>query len=163
LLMQPIHLAIGLVEGIVTAAVVSFVWKAKPEIIKQGAGLKVQTPIKGVVIAIGIAAILTGGILAWFASSNPDGLEWALLRTTGKEELQPPKDKIHETLAALQDKTAILLDYNFKQNRASFETENKAASVSWHGINAGTSLAGIIGGILTLAVAFIIGAVLRRT
>ena len=31
LLMQPIHLGIGIVEGLVTAAVVSFVWKAHPE------------------------------------------------------------------------------------------------------------------------------------
>ena len=35
LLMQPIHLAIGVVEGLVTAAVVSFVWKARPEIIEK--------------------------------------------------------------------------------------------------------------------------------
>ena len=163
LLMQPIHLAIGIVEGIVTAAVVTFVWKAKPEIISQGAGLKIQSPMKGAVIAIGIAAILTAGILAWFASSNPDGLEWAMFRTAGKEELQPPKDKIHETLAALQEKTAILPDYNFKQNSASVETETKEASDSWPGISAGKSFAGIIGGILTLAIVFIIGAVLRRT
>ncbi len=33
LLMQPIHLAIGVVEGLVTAAVVTFVWKARPEIL----------------------------------------------------------------------------------------------------------------------------------
>ena len=33
LLMLPIHLAIGIVEGLVTAAVVSFVWKAHPEIL----------------------------------------------------------------------------------------------------------------------------------
>jgi cobalt/nickel transport system permease protein len=34
LLMQPIHLAIGIVEGLATSAVVLFVWKARPEIIK---------------------------------------------------------------------------------------------------------------------------------
>jgi len=28
--MQPIHLGIGIVEGLVTAAVVGFVWKAHP-------------------------------------------------------------------------------------------------------------------------------------
>ncbi|MEJ2040022.1 MAG: energy-coupling factor ABC transporter permease, partial [Desulfosarcinaceae bacterium] len=33
LLMQPIHLAIGIVEGLVTAAVVGFVWKARPELV----------------------------------------------------------------------------------------------------------------------------------
>ena len=31
--MQPIHLAIGVVEGLATAAVVSFVWQARPRIL----------------------------------------------------------------------------------------------------------------------------------
>jgi len=30
MLMQPIHLAIGLIEGIITATIVTFVWKARP-------------------------------------------------------------------------------------------------------------------------------------
>ena len=34
-LMQPIHLAIGIVEGLVTAAVVTFIWKARPEILNM--------------------------------------------------------------------------------------------------------------------------------
>ena len=34
LLMQPIHLGIGIVEGFVTAAVVTFVWKARPEVLE---------------------------------------------------------------------------------------------------------------------------------
>src|SRR5512138_692501 len=37
LLMQPIHLAIGLVEGLVTTALVLFVWKARPEILEIAA------------------------------------------------------------------------------------------------------------------------------
>lgn len=163
LLMQPIHLAIGIVEGIVTAAVVSFVWKARPEIITQRASLKVETPIKGIVIAIGIAAVLTGGILAWFASSHPDGLEWSMFRTTGKEEMAAPADNIHKTLASIQEKTAILPDYNFKQTISRNESEAEKTSESWPGINAGTSFAGIIGGILTLALAFLIGTILRKT
>src|SRR5674476_993267 len=34
LMMQPIHLAIGIVEGLVTATVGAFVWKARPEILE---------------------------------------------------------------------------------------------------------------------------------
>lgn len=37
LLMQPIHLAIGVVEGLVVAVIVSFVWKERPEIIEKAA------------------------------------------------------------------------------------------------------------------------------
>src|SRR3989339_132582 len=35
--MQPIHLAIGIVEGLVTTAIVSFVWKARPKILEMAA------------------------------------------------------------------------------------------------------------------------------
>jgi cobalt/nickel transport system permease protein len=40
LMMQPIHLAIGIVEGLVTAAVVVFVWEAKPEILEMNVAQK---------------------------------------------------------------------------------------------------------------------------
>ena len=90
LLMQPIHLAIGIVEGIVTAAVVMFVWNARPEILDAAAHLKQigQISIKKVLIGLLVAAVIIGGALSWFASANPDGLEWAMFKTSGVEELE---------------------------------------------------------------------------
>jgi len=41
------------------------------------------------------AAVVTGGVLSWFASSNPDGLEWAMFKTAGTEELDTPSKDIH--------------------------------------------------------------------
>jgi cobalt/nickel transport system permease protein len=66
LLMQPIHLAIGIAEGIATAAVLCVVYKARPNI-----------------AVFAVAALLVGGVLSMFASSNPDGLEWAIGKVTG--------------------------------------------------------------------------------
>ena len=88
LLMQPIHLAIGLVEGIVTTAVVTFAWNARPEVLLSAAQ---NAPIKGISLrkflaGLAVAAIITGGALSWFASSYPDGLEWSMARTAGTEE-----------------------------------------------------------------------------
>jgi len=45
LLMQPIHLAIGVVEGLVTAAVVIFVWRTRPELFEGADEGKVQDGI----------------------------------------------------------------------------------------------------------------------
>ena len=45
LLMQPIHLAIGIVEGLVTAAVVLFVYRAQPELLARNAA---GEPLRGV-------------------------------------------------------------------------------------------------------------------
>ena len=74
--MQPIHLGIGIVEGLVTAAVVTFIYKARPDFINSTE--PVQTPaltMKQVVVTLLTVAIFTGGFLSWFASEHPDGLE----------------------------------------------------------------------------------------
>ena len=168
LLMLPIHLAIGLVEGLVTSGVVSVVMAARPEILTAAAD---RTPlgisVKKAVLGIAAAAVLTGVALSWFASANPDGLEWAMLKTSGKEEIQSG-EKLHGLLASLQEKTAFLPDYGFKKSGTPTEpidakTETAtAAKEAWPAVNAGTSVAGLVGGVFTLLLAGLIGFGLSR-
>lgn len=89
LLMQPIHLAIGIVEGLVTAAVVTFVWKARPEVLGAAEDSFKFGRIgrRKVLLIFLIAAVVMAGALSWFASSDPDGLEWAILKAGAKHEL----------------------------------------------------------------------------
>jgi ABC-type Co2+ transport system permease subunit len=66
-LMQPIHLGIGLVEGLATAGVISFIWKARPEIIdrairEQPIG---QVPVRNILVMFLFATGFIGGIFAW--------------------------------------------------------------------------------------------------
>ncbi|NLM62010.1 MAG: cobalamin biosynthesis protein CbiM [Clostridiales bacterium] len=151
LLMQPIHLAIGIVEGLVTAVVVTFVWKVRPEILDNTVTGKTsgKTSIKTIVTVFLIAALVIGGFVSWFASSNPDGLEWSMERTAGTAELEAPDSVLHNVLAAIQDKTAFLPDYSFK-------TEADAEATGY----TGTSVSGIVGGGLTLALAGLIGLII---
>ena len=86
LLMQPIHLGIGIVEGLATVAVLSFVRKARPGSI-GGPVPAGNRSTRTVLLGLLSAAILLGGFLSWFASQAPDGLEWAIHKTTGGEEL----------------------------------------------------------------------------
>lgn len=91
LMMQPIHLAIGLVEGLVTAAVLNFIFKMRPEILVRtadGAGNAHRRSTRKVLAAIAIMALLIGCGLSVFASSLPDGLEWAISRVAGDQFLQ---------------------------------------------------------------------------
>lgn len=81
LFMQPIHLAIGIAEGALTAAVVIFVWKARPEILGVPIRSSRLSMEKILIIFLG-AAILVGGVLSRWASRQPDGLEWAISRTS---------------------------------------------------------------------------------
>lgn len=160
LLMQPIHLAIGVVEGLVTAAVVTFVWKARPEILERSARGEAlgNISMKKVLTGLIAAVIVVGGALSWFASANPDGLEWSMFRTAGKEELEAPHG-IHETLSEIQKKTAFLPDYGFKENESenAEEPADKETEEVWPAVSAGTSVSGIVGGILTLALAAFTG------
>jgi len=85
LLMQPIHLVIGFVEGIVTAAILGFVYKMRPEIMEcvlDREAIKSSINRK-VIIAFAVIALFAGGVLSQFASSNPDGLEWAIQKVAG--------------------------------------------------------------------------------
>jgi len=160
-LMLPIHLAIGLVEGITTAAVVMFVWKSRPEILSDSFSLHVVKgySIRKVIIGFAVAAVIVGGALSWFASSHPDGLEWAMFRTAGVEELSSPENGIHSSLAAIQEKTAFLPGYGFKTEKSPTGEETAEA---WPAVNPGTSVSGLVGGLLTLCLALLIGFIIKR-
>ena len=117
LLMLPIHLAIGVVEGLITAAVVTFVWKARPELMEAAPPAAPGPPrsFKPVILGLVALAIFTGGLLSWFASTHPDGLEWSVKGVTGKEEMEAPKQGVHGAMAWIQEKLAFLPDYDFKK------------------------------------------------
>jgi cobalt/nickel transport system permease protein len=166
LLMLPIHLAIGIVEGLVSAGVVCFVWKARPEVLELAAEPQPLAfpPIRNVLIGLLLVTAITGGALSWFASAHPDGLEWSMFHSSGKEELLTPAEGAHRFLGEFQEKTALLPDYGFKQPDAGepVEGESAAKEEPWPAVSAGTSFSGIVGAILTMVLVGLIGVVLRR-
>ncbi|AHF10978.1 MULTISPECIES: energy-coupling factor ABC transporter permease [Dehalobacter] len=164
LMMQPIHLAIGIVEGLVTAAVLTFVWKARPELIEKQVSGKISgnTSIKRIIYGLAIAAVIIGGGLSWFASSNPDGLEWSMEKTAGITELAE-SGGIYGILADIQSKTAFLPDYSFKNDSSVSEEQvsETSAEVAWPAVDAGTTVSGLVGGAMTLVLAVMIGFFIR--
>jgi cobalt/nickel transport system permease protein len=146
------------VEGLVTSAVVVFVWKAKPEIMEMTGASKSAGPssFKKVLIALLTAAAVTAAFISWFASTHPDGLEWSISRSTGKEGPEPPKSGLYEWLAGLQEKTAFLPGYGFRASK------KKEAEEVWPAVDPGTSLSGLLGGSLTLIALILLGVFLKR-
>lgn len=137
LAMQPIHLAIGAVEGLITAAVLSFVYSSRPELLycsdTSGEGSKLSV---GRTLAIlGVCAVLIGGGLSLFASSYPDGLEWSIERITGSTELEAD-GSIYEAAGSVQETTSLLPDYAFPDSESAV----------------GTSFSGIVGGAIVALV-----------
>lgn len=150
LLMQPIHLAIGLVEGIATAAVLCFVLKSSPTLLDGNVAVEresAKTRRKTVPILL-VAALIIGGFVSWFASGYPDGLEWSMEGVAGTAELEAEGSAYHAA-AGIQENTAFLPDYGFKDGE-----ESSAL--------AGTSVSGIIGGGITLSLACLTGFIITR-
>jgi cobalt/nickel transport system permease protein len=157
LLMQPVHFAIGIIEGLVTAVVVYFIWKECPEILQRVAAAQPfgNIPMKRILTGLLIVAIVTAGSLSWLASEYPDGLEWSISKTSGEEERATPEG-IHSTLTEIQKNIAFLPDYNYKQTEQT-TTEKSQESPAWPAVDSGTSVAGIVGALLTLLLAGLIG------
>ena len=141
--------------------VVLFVWKARPDIIKS---VHTSAPVgnismRKVTIGFLAAAVVTGGVLSWFASSNPDGLEWAMFKTAGTEELDTPPKDIHAALADVQEKTALLPDYGFKSKKTEQPAETPQSEPA---VDTGKTVSGLVGGALTLLLAGLLGFALKR-
>ena len=159
-LMQPIHLAIGLVEGAVTAAVLCFVYDSRPELVREAdaMGVSAKRSVKSVVAILAAVTILVGGGLSLLASSNPDGLEWALFGNAESgysenmgldEEAYGVESAAADKAAAIQEGTSFLPDYAFPGSESA----------------AGTTVSGLVGAAMVAIVAAavcVIGGAYRR-
>lgn len=149
-LMQPIHLAIGLVEGLITAAVLVFVYQTRPsllEVVGEEEVVPGKWTLKKTALVLGVIALLIGGIGSQFASGNPDGLEWSLFGNEDggysanmglDEEEFGVASSLADTAASIQEKTAFLPDYAFAS-----DDENPM----------GTTVSGILGSTIVAALA----------
>ena len=151
--MLSIHLAIGLVEGLITAAVLLFVYEARPELLWTGGAPASGEPGRmsrnGAVGVLLAAAAVTAGGLSLLASSLPDGLEWSVQRVTGAPELETAS-RAAEAAARVQETLSVLPDYAFANSDSAL----------------GTTVSGLAGAavvlVLCAAVCWVIRSVRRR-
>ena len=92
-LMQSIHLAIGVIEGVVTAAIVYAAQKTNLS--------------KNFSYVTGFVSLVLAGAISQFASAKPDGLEWLLLNMS-ESFVEQTNGQIYAVSEAIQAKTAIL-------------------------------------------------------
>ena len=151
MVMQPIHLGIGLVEGLITASVLIFIYENRPDLLwlyHEGETLEravSKKSKKGFVVGFfAVLTVLFAAILSQFASANPDGLEWSIEKTAG-DELLGIDGFLHETALLIQQKVAIFPDYGFRDLESPI----------------GTSFAGIFGAIVVLFVFILMGAIVN--
>ena len=146
------HLAIGLIEGLITAAVLVFVHGSRPELlqgVELSEGEEARRSLKSVVAILAVVALVVGGGLSLLASSNPDGLEWALFGNADggystnmglDEENFGVSSGAADTAGSIQEKTSFLPDYAFPGSESA----------------AGTTVSGIVGSAIVAGVAVLI-------
>ncbi|MBE6990097.1 MAG: cobalamin biosynthesis protein CbiM [Ruminococcaceae bacterium] len=152
-LMQPIHLAIGLIEGIVTAAVLVFIYESRPELLRDvnisDSRVSARRSLKSTLVILAVVVAVVGGGLSLVASSDPDGLEWALFgneesgysQNMGLDEDSFGVDsKAADTAGSIQEATSFLPDYAFPDSDSA----------------AGTTVSGLVGSALVAGVAALI-------
>lgn len=138
-LMLPMHLAIALAEGLATALIILYVYKNEPSLLTNG---EAAAPIynrgmKKTSAVVMVAALLVGGVFSWYASSQPDGLEWSLERAAEGWADTSPQNFFHALSSRVQEFAALLPDYSFKNGDDS---------------RLGVSASGIIGSLATLSI-----------
>jgi cobalt/nickel transport system permease protein len=151
--MQPIHLAIGLVEGLVTAAVLVFIYESRPELmmdVNPDAGVAGKRSFASTLVVLAIVVAVVGGGLSLLASGNPDGLEWSMFGNAESgysanmgldEERFGVESSAADKATSIQEKTSFLPDYAFAN-----DAENPM----------GTTVSGLVGSLLVAGVAVLI-------
>ncbi|QUI22273.1 PDGLE domain-containing protein [Vallitalea pronyensis] len=151
LFMQPIHLAIGIVEGMITGLIVSYLYSQNAAFIyahQQSDDVKTaMKPKRHLVMKVMVAALVVGGLISLFASSNPDGLEWAVFKTANTEEVANESTVIH-WLERAQEQISFMPDYGFGGRMSSDKAE--------------TSVSGIVGSFITLGIVLLLGIGIKR-
>lgn len=151
-IMQPIHLAIGLVEGLITSAVLVFVHEARPELlmdVSAADGKQGKCSLKTTLVILAVVVAIVGGGLSLFASANPDGLEWSMFGNAESgysenmgldEEGYGISSGAADAAGAIQEKTAFLPDYAFANSDSA----------------AGTTVSGLVGSAIVAGVAVVV-------
>lgn len=134
--MLPIHLLIGIGEGLATAAVIASLRRYRPDLLFDSTERTARPRTQFIAITV-VAALLVASVAGTVASSRPDGLEWSIERTTAGVEIAESQSPLHHRAARIQRTTALLPDYE-------------------------ASMAGLVGVGATLAVGYGLSLLIRR-
>ena len=108
--MLPIHLLIGIGEGLATAAVIASLRRYRPDLLFDATEPTSRPRTQFIAITV-VAALLVASVAGTVASSRPDGLEWSIERTTAGVEIAESQSPLHHRAARIQRTTALLPDY----------------------------------------------------
>ncbi|GAG10092.1 unnamed protein product, partial [marine sediment metagenome] len=160
LTMLSVHLLIGLVEGLITVAVLRFLQQVRPDIVVDSLPGKIRWNKKAVLITLVVFTFVMGAGLSQFASEFPDGLEWSYADRPDQpnfEKIVTNKDSTVAAVEDFQDRYSLIPDYSLRSSSTG-KTGNTESDISagW------TSFAGTVGAVGTMVIIWLTAWLIRR-
>ena len=158
--MLGVHLAVGVLEALLTVAVLRYLRRVKPDLVQHSRFRFDRLWGRQAIAGFAIGALLLGGGASLLASDRPDGLEWSYARHAGPAQTKSPQNTPSETVAALADlhsRLAPLPDYGIRN--APLGQANTARSDPQSGW---TSFAGVVGTLTLMLLLWSGGQLLKR-
>lgn len=137
--MLGVHLLVGLVEGIITVAVLAYIQEVRGDILADAIAGNIRVSKKMVLTTLLVFALITAAGFSLLASDRPDGLEWSYAERPNQPEFESMISNNNSKIQAVdefQSKYSPMPDYSIRNPQAS--------SPGW------TSLAGVVGSLLTM-------------
>lgn len=106
--MLPAHLAIGLLEGLISGTILAIVAKREPALLESGSLSRSALRLnqKRALASFAISALLIGGAFTLISSERPDGLEWSVEQTLAGNTLDYTSEA-QQSADALQQSIAV--------------------------------------------------------
>jgi cobalt/nickel transport system permease protein len=149
--MAGVHFLLGLIEGLITVAVLGYLQQVRSDIVVDSLPGKIRLSKKTVLTTLAVLTIIIAGGLSLFASSLPDGLEWSYAKRPDEPAFEPivRESSTAKAVDDFQRKYSMLPDYSIRST-------SEEVSAGW------TSFAGVAGSVITMSLVWLTARILRR-
>jgi cobalt/nickel transport system permease protein len=158
--MLGVHFLLGLIEGLITIAVVGYLQQVRPDVVPGRLPGKIRLSRKTVLVTLVVFAVVVGAGLSLIASGLPDGLEWSYAERPDQPDFKPIVSNDDSRVAAVdvfQSKYSLLPDYSVRTSSLGKALDEKSETAA-----AWTSFAGVVGSLLTMALIWLTAWILRK-
>ncbi|MFA6133921.1 MAG: energy-coupling factor ABC transporter permease [Phycisphaerae bacterium] len=173
--MVGVHLLIGFVEGLITFMVLAFIRQTRPEALGlepiEGIPVKGRLSPRAFTASLILTALMLAGVVSWFASTHPDGLEWAYQEHkyfAGADSAVKPMPQPMAAVDTWQSKWSPMSDYGKRgvplgqEPARDGNAREDGASAGWGQPDGWRSLAGTVGTLVTLVILYAAAMLFRR-
>ena len=115
--MLGVHFLVGVVEGLITVAVLGYIQQVRPDIVGKSLAGKIRLSRKTVLSTLVGFTVITAAGLSLLASGFPDGLEWSYLERPDQHDFKSMISNENSTIAKADDfqtKYSPMPDYSIR-------------------------------------------------